>query len=195
MATPLPTGGQTSPILLFDGKCNVCRHIAGWVARSARRKSGEASLIERPVGDDPAELRTLNPGLNIWDAYATVHVVMPDGSMKLGGEAVAEVLRNLPNTAWLARSFDISVFGIRPFQIALNAATVVLADARPLLGCESCGTPGPWASAVHWMLRWPKTVTGTPRRPRPVRHFTPAMATLRAGAPQANALSDRDIRK
>jgi hypothetical protein len=47
----------------------------------------------------------LHPDLDIWDAYETIHVMMPDGSMKLGGEAVAEVLRNLPNTKWFAASF------------------------------------------------------------------------------------------
>ena len=35
--------------------------------------------------------------------------------MKLGGEAVAEVLRNLPNTQWLAKSFNFSVLGFSPF--------------------------------------------------------------------------------
>ena len=34
----------------------------------------------------------MSPGLDIWDAYATIHLLMPDGSMRLGGEAVAEVL-------------------------------------------------------------------------------------------------------
>jgi hypothetical protein len=51
---------------------------------------------------------------------------MPDGSMKLGGEAVAEVLRSLPNTKWFAWSFAISIFGFRPFQIILNMAYAIL---------------------------------------------------------------------
>ena len=58
----------------------------------------------------------LNPDLDIWDAYATIHVLMPDGSMKLGGEAVAEVLRDLRNTKWFAWIFAVSMFGFRPFQ-------------------------------------------------------------------------------
>lgn len=98
---------QNAPTLLFDNECGVCRRIAGWVTKSAQLKSGEVSLIVRPIGDDPEALRVLNPALDIWEAYATIHVVMPDGSMKRGGEAVAEVLRELPNTSWLARSFAI----------------------------------------------------------------------------------------
>jgi hypothetical protein len=87
------------------------------VQRSAQSKSGETSLIVQPIGDDPERLRLLNLDLDIWDAYETIHVLMPDGSMKLGGEAVAEVLRRLPNTKWFGWSFATSIFGFRPFQV------------------------------------------------------------------------------
>jgi predicted DCC family thiol-disulfide oxidoreductase YuxK len=117
---------QPKPILIFNDECGVCRRIGHWVQKSAQSKSGEASLIVRPIGDDPEALRSLNPDLDIWDAYATIHLLMPDGSMKLGGEAVAEVLRNLPNCTWFAWSFAISIFGVRPFQMILNLDPSVL---------------------------------------------------------------------
>lgn len=120
------------PILLYNDECGVCRYVAGWVQKSARCKAGEPSMVEQPIGDDPAALLLLNPELDIWDAYATIHLVMPDGSMKLGGEAVAEVLRNLPNTQWYAGSFSVSIFGFRPFQAILNLAYAILSDVRPL---------------------------------------------------------------
>jgi len=53
-------------------ECGVCRRIAGWVKKSARNNSGETSIIEEPIGDDPEVLRALNPDLDIWDAYATI---------------------------------------------------------------------------------------------------------------------------
>ena len=81
--------------------------------------------------------RALNPDLDIWEAYATIHVLMPDGSMKRGGEAVAEVFRALPATKWFTPLFSLSVFGARPFQIVLDGGYTLLADVRPLLGCES----------------------------------------------------------
>src|SRR5271170_4725352 len=138
-------------LLLFDGECGVCRRIARWV-----QDSGETSIIERPIGDDPEALRLLNPDLDIWDAYATIHLLMPDGSMKLGGEAVAEVLRNLPDTEWFTWTFAISVFGVRPFQAILNLAYTILADVRPLFGCESCGTPNLWVKSIRWMIKQAK---------------------------------------
>ncbi len=175
----LVTQKQTKSILLFDDECAVCRHIARWVQKLARTKSGETCILERPIGNDPELLRSLNPDLDIWDAYATIHVVMPDGAMKLGGEAVAEVLRNLPATKWLTGAFAISVFGFRPFQAILNFAYTILADVRPLFGCESCGTPRFWVRPIHWMIKWTKAIFGDHSKPTPAPHFTALSATRR----------------
>jgi hypothetical protein len=73
--------------------------------------------------------------------------------MRTNGEAVAETLRSLPNMRWLAGSFNVRLFGRRPFQAMLNGAYTVLADLRPLLGCESCGIPPPWLRPFHWMTQ------------------------------------------
>jgi predicted DCC family thiol-disulfide oxidoreductase YuxK len=170
---PSPTiPQQERPILLFDNECGVCRRIAGWVKKSAQLKSGKTSLVVRPIGDDPEALRVLSPGLDIWEAYATIHVVMPDGSMKRGGEAVAEVLRELPRTRWLARSFAISIFGFRPFQSILNMAYFILADVRPLFGCESCGTPSLWVRSIKWLMKLPQLVFDGRHQPSTTPHFT-----------------------
>jgi hypothetical protein len=158
-----------APILLFNDECAVCRHIGHWVQRSGHSASGEPSILVQPIGDDPERLRLLNPDLDIWDAYETIHMLMPDGSMRLGGEAVAEVLRNLPNTKWFAWCFDTSIFGFRPFQIALNAAYAILSDVRPLFGCESCGKPKV-LRPLHWITEWAKTLMG--RKPHPSPHFS-----------------------
>ncbi len=159
------------PILLFDGECAVCRGIAKWVRASAQTRAGETSLIVRPIGDDPADLRSLNPALDIWDAYATIHVLMPDGSMKLGGDAVAEVFRRLPSTRWFAPIFALRIFGFRPFGRLLDFGYLVLADIRPLLGCESCGTPALWVRPIHRTLGWIEGLARTAGRRTARPHF------------------------
>jgi predicted DCC family thiol-disulfide oxidoreductase YuxK len=164
---------QTKPILLYNDECGVCRRVARWVQRSGQNRAGETSIVERPIGDDPQALRALNPNLDIWDAYATIHLLMPDASMKRGGEAVAEVLRTLPNTRWFSGCFSLSLFGVRPFQIALNAAYAILADVRPLFGCESCGTPSPWMRPVTWLVRRAKIMVGARRHHGRSPHFSP----------------------
>jgi predicted DCC family thiol-disulfide oxidoreductase YuxK len=138
------------PILLFNDECGVCRRIAKWVAKSANTSSGAPRIVERPIGDDPAALRSLNQDLDIWDAYETIHLLMPDGSMKVGGEACAEVFRRLPATHWLTRSLSLGILGFRPFQMLLNLGYRVLSDVRPAFGCESCGTPSAWLRPIVW---------------------------------------------
>lgn len=176
-------GKQTKPTLLYNDECGVCRHIAHWVLKSAPDKFGEAGIVVQPIGDDPDALRSLNPDLDIWDAYETVHVLMPDGSMKLGGEAVAEVLRCLPNAKWFARCFAIGIFGFRPFQTLLNLAYAILADVRPLFGCESCGTPSPWVKPIRSTIKWMQTLFGENRHPSSAPHFTSRSAKGRRPLP------------
>jgi predicted DCC family thiol-disulfide oxidoreductase YuxK len=185
---------QTKPILLYNDECGVCRHIAHWVLKSAPDKSGAAGIIVQPIGDDPEALRSLNPGLDIWDAYETIHVLMPDGSMKLGGEAVAEVLRNLPNCKWFAWCFAVSIFGFRPFQKLLNLAYAILADVRPLFGCESCGTPSPWVRAIRSTIKWVQALFGGTRQPSPAPHFTSLSAKGRLPLPASGRRPAQGLR-
>ncbi len=173
---------RTTPLLLFNGECGVCRRIARWVQRSAASKPGEPSIVEQPIGDDPDALRRLDPELDIWDAYETIHLLMPDGSMKLGGEAVAEVLRRLPNTRWFAWCFSVRIFRFRPFQMMLDLAYAILADVRPLFGCESCGTPSRWLRPVAAMKRMASAIFHERPRRRPPQHSTPVAVLGRRSA-------------
>ncbi len=165
---------RTAPLLLFNGECAVCRAIAGWVGRSIRVTDGQPNLTLAAIGDDPGALRALDPELDIWDAYETIHLLMPDGSMKTGGEAVAEVLRRLPNTAWFAWTFGLRAFGVHPFQAVLDAGYLVLSDVRPLLGCESCGLPNVWVRSIRHPLASVGALLGAARHPALRPHFTAA---------------------
>jgi predicted DCC family thiol-disulfide oxidoreductase YuxK len=175
---------QSKPVLLFNDECAVCRRIATWVQKSATSKGRESRIVVQPIGDDPEALRKLDPKLDIWDAYATIHVLMPDGSMKLGGEAVAEVLRSLPNTRWFAWLFAIGLFGFRPFQLVLDLGYTILADTRPLFGCESCGTPS-WVRPFVRMKQFARSLfRKRSHSPPPVTiHSTPlAVPARRSGS-------------
>ena len=163
---------QSAPILLFNDECGVCRSIASWATKQVQARSGTTPIVVRPIGQNPEELRALNQGLNIWDAYATIHLLMPDGSMKIGGEAVAEVLRHLPSTRWFAWTFALSVFGVRPFQAILDLAYAILADVLPVFGCESCGTPSLWVRPIRWIIKCVASLFGKSHHRSPSRHFT-----------------------
>ena len=174
---------QTKPILLYDGECGVCRRIAHWVEKSATNKWGETSIILMPVGDDPDALKLINPNLNIWDAYATNYLIMPDASMKTGGEAVAEVLRILPSTKWFAWCFALSIFGFQPFQLSLNFGYAILDDIRPIFGCESCGKPSFWVKPIVALRKWASSVFGQQGGKAPTPKFNSRHASRRRQLP------------
>ena len=161
------------PTLLFDDECGVCRHIAKWV-RHAALVNGDIYVIDvRPIGEDPQALLALNPVLSIWDAYDTVHLLMPDGSMKLGGQAIAEVFRRLPATRWFAWSFALAIFGWQPFQKLLDLAYAILADIRPIFGCESCGIGSPWVRPFVWLSKRTRSLfTSAEKHSASDSHFT-----------------------
>jgi len=172
MTSPSLKGLTSTPILLFDDECGVCRQIARRVKRSASNAPEGVQLDVRPIGSDPNDLKSLNPSLDIWDAYESIHVLMPDGSMKVGGEAVAEVFRRLPQTKWFAGIFATHVFGFRPFQSLLNLGYTILADIRPILGCESCGTPSLWLRPIKWLVTEARALFGVDRPLGTGRRFT-----------------------
>jgi predicted DCC family thiol-disulfide oxidoreductase YuxK len=174
-----------APILLYDGNCAVCSRIGNWVNASASHTKGNPSIIAQPVGNDPAALRKLNPNLDIWDAYAVVHVIMPDGTMKTGGEAVAAVFRSLPATRWLTGCLAFNLLGLRPFQKMLNLAYTVLDDVRPLLGCDSCGRSRPWVRQLERPVAWLKSLFGPAPAPKPSLHFAPLAAARPIPAPNS----------
>ena len=158
-------------ILLFNDECGICRSIAHWVLMSEKKQPSATTITIQPIGDDPDALRLLNPDLDIWDAYETIHLLMPDGTMKVGGEAVAIVLQSLPNTKWFAWIFQITFFGVRPFQTIINLAYTMLSDIRPLFGCESCGEPI-WARPFAPVMKWIRKILGKDSHPQSVPHFT-----------------------
>jgi predicted DCC family thiol-disulfide oxidoreductase YuxK len=168
--------GPATPILLFDDECAVCRRMARWVRGVARDSAGAPTVDVRAIGEDPEALRRLDPTLDIWKVYAKSHLLMPDGSILIAGEAVAEVLRRSPGLAWCAWLFSVRVFNGRPFQSLLDLGYVILSDVRPIFGCKSCGAPALWARPFAWIVKMANRLAGTkaqaPHRP----NFTPRAA-------------------
>jgi hypothetical protein len=108
---------------------------------------------------------------------------MPDGSMKLGGEAVPEVLRRLPRTGWFAGIFEVRILGFRPFQALLNLAYAILAAARSILGCESCGQPTFRANPIGRLVERAKALVGKRRRHSSTPPFSSPPAGERRSPP------------
>jgi hypothetical protein len=92
---------QSTPILLFNDECGVCRSIASWVKKQAQAGSGATSIVVRPIGQDPDELLSLNQDLNIWDgAYETQMPSSLAASMSTSSYPSLAVWMNL-SLGWL----------------------------------------------------------------------------------------------
>ena len=175
-ATATTAKRQTTPILLFDDECAVCRHMANWVKGLARNALGEPTVDVRPIGEDPEALRRLDPTLDIWKVYAKSHLLMPDGSILIAGEAVAEVFRRSPGMTWCAWLFSVQVFKVRPFQSLLDLGYLILSDVRPIFGCKSCGAPALWARPFAWTVKTVQRLAGAKRHALHPPNFTPLAA-------------------
>ena len=69
-------------MLLYDGACDVCTRIAGRFAASV-----EVEPIQGAVGAHL--LRHMAPA----ERLASMHLVLPDGRVRSGGDAIAPLLR------------------------------------------------------------------------------------------------------
>ena len=78
---------------------------------------------------------------------------------------------------WLTWTFAVRVFGRRPFQWLLDLAYAVLADIRPIFGCESCGTALRWMKPFAWLVTAFKRLFGAKRPAR----STPRVASTPHG--------------
>ena len=91
--------------LVFDGSCGFCRDTVRWVARWDR--AGRVALLPFQESARVAELGLAPPAV-----AAALHLVLPDGRVFVGADAVAELLTLLPGLGWATALFGIP--GVRP---------------------------------------------------------------------------------
>lgn len=97
---------MNQPVLLYDGECGYCRD---WADR-LRRMDPDHSIVLLAAAE-----RDSLPGVPFIEAAAldrAIHLVLPDGRVVQGADAVVTVLRRLPRWRWVAGVFRIP--GVRP---------------------------------------------------------------------------------
>jgi acetyl esterase len=113
------------PVLLYDGTCGFC---LGWVERIRRwDTAGTIALV-------PAGSREIYPELlHLSDRalHEAMHLVLPDGRVFAGGDAVPEVLRLLPVGRWV-----VWIFGIPGVRWLTRRVYRWVAARRHRLGCQ-----------------------------------------------------------
>lgn len=83
------------PTVIYDGRCRICTASADRIRRLDVR--GELALLSL---HEPAVAARF-PEIRREDVLESMHVVLPDGAVRRGADAVREVLRHLPRARWL----------------------------------------------------------------------------------------------
>jgi len=116
------------PTLFYDGECGFCRDAVAVLSRWDRE--GRIELI--PFQD---AARVARFGLPLPALAAAMHLVLPDGRVVAGADAVPELGRLLPGKRWLTWLFAVP--GVRP--IARRAYAWIAARRRCLVPGRPAG--------------------------------------------------------
>ena len=103
---------RTDPTLIYDGECGICQQAV----RLLKRWDREQILHYVPFQDGAAVARF---GIALPALAAAMHLILPDGRVYPGADAVPELLRLFPGKRWLAPLFRIP--GVLPIARRIYA--------------------------------------------------------------------------
>lgn len=115
-------------VLIYDGDCSMCRASALWLMR--RALAGGAQELEILPCRSSAR-RARFPEISEAACLTAMQLVLPDGRVLAGADAVPEILRRIPRWRWLRRLFDVP--GVRPLA---RRAYRWIAENRMQLSCS-----------------------------------------------------------
>jgi len=101
----MPAAEERLPTLIYDGECGFCRQAV----ERLRRWDREHRLRYVPFQDESAVARF---GIALPALAAAMHLVLPDGRVYAGADAVPELGKLLPGKRWWVWGFAVP--GVRP---------------------------------------------------------------------------------
>jgi predicted DCC family thiol-disulfide oxidoreductase YuxK len=114
-------------VLIYDGDCPLCRASALWLLR--RAEAGGARDLELLPSRSPARRRRF-PQVSDEACQRAMQLVLPDGRVLAGADAVPEILRRIPRWRWLA-----GVLAWPPVRPLSRRVYRWVADNRMRLSC------------------------------------------------------------
>jgi predicted DCC family thiol-disulfide oxidoreductase YuxK len=117
-------------VLIYDGDCAMCRASALWLMRRALGRGGDAEELEILPCRSPVR-RARFPAIDEATCLTAMQLVLPDGRVLSGADAVPEILARLPRWRWLRHAFDLP--GTRPLA---RRAYAWIARNRMRLSCR-----------------------------------------------------------
>lgn len=113
-------------VLIYDAECPVCRASALWLMRRALMTGGLEILPCRA-----GERQVRFPQITDAACMRAMHLVLPDGRVVTGADAVPELLRRVRGFRYVAGLFELP--GVRPVARHLYAW---IARNRMRLTCD-----------------------------------------------------------
>jgi len=111
---PALTRPTPPAVLVYDGECAMCRASALWVMRLALR-GGALEIL--PCRSAPRRARF--PHITDAQCMTAMQLVLPDGRVLAGADAMPELLRRVPRWRWVAALFTLP--GMRPLARVVYA--------------------------------------------------------------------------
>lgn len=109
---PMPVAtDRTHPTLIYDGECGICQQAV----RMLKRWDREHILHYVPFQDDAVQ----RFGIALPALAAAMHLIVPDGRVYPGADAIPRLLELFPGKRWLAPLF--SVPGVLPLARRIYA--------------------------------------------------------------------------
>ncbi len=102
----------TDPTLIYDGDCGLCQQAVNLLRRWDREHV--LRFVPFQDGADVARFGIALPAL-----AAAMHLILPDGRVYAGADALPELLRMFPGKRWLAPLFRIP--GVPPLARRIYA--------------------------------------------------------------------------
>jgi predicted DCC family thiol-disulfide oxidoreductase YuxK len=112
-------------VLIYDGDCAMCRAAALWLMRRAR-VSDQLEILPCRSG----VRRARHPEISEEACLRAMQLVLPDGRVLAGADAVPELLCRLRGWRWVA-----SIFGLPPVLPVTRRLYAWVARHRMRLGC------------------------------------------------------------
>jgi predicted DCC family thiol-disulfide oxidoreductase YuxK len=112
-------------VLIYDGDCAMCRASALWLMRRAL-VSDRLEIL--PCRSAPRRARY--PQITDEACMTAMQLVLPDGRVLAGADAVPELLRRLRGWRWVA-----SIFGLPPVLPVTRRLYAWVARQRMKLSC------------------------------------------------------------
>ena len=111
--------------LIYDADCAMCRASALWIMRRAMA-GGALEIL--PCRSAPRRARF--PGITDEACMAAMQLVLPDGNVLAGADAVPELLRRVPRWRWVA-----SLFTLPGMRLLARVVYARIASTRMRVSC------------------------------------------------------------